>query len=113
MKDPRLFYYSTLVTRIIDGDTFYGLVDLGFDIKIEKVFRLARIDCPELRSVDPEKIELARKALGYVSNRILGKSVTIKSTKYDKYGRSVAEVYVGEENISDALVKEGLARLYP
>ena len=61
---------KALITRVIDGDTVKAVVDLGFGVNYQpNSFRLAGIDCPELRK-DPEKAQAAKK---YVEDQILNK----------------------------------------
>ena len=59
---PEAFVYNATLDRIIDGDTFDCILDLGFDVKLHKQrVRLSGIDTPESRTRD-----LAEKKLGNV-----------------------------------------------
>ena len=59
-KSPDAFVYNATLDRIVDGDTFDCILDLGFDVKLHKQrVRLAGIDTPESRTRD-----LAEKKLG-------------------------------------------------
>ena len=47
---PDAFVYNATLDRIIDGDTFDCVLDLGFDVKLHKQrVRLSGIDTPESR----------------------------------------------------------------
>lgn len=75
------------VTRVIDGDTFRTS-------SRQKSVRLANVDAPEKGAPGSVK---ARDAL---SKMIGGKEVRIDTVARDKYGRSVAKVYVGRESVN-------------
>lgn len=100
-----MYEYKAIVTRVIDGDTIEAEVDLGFHVKMNLRFRLARINAPELKKGG----DITR---AYLITKLLDKEIIIKSFKTDKYGRWLAEVFIEGENINDSLVKEGLASKY-
>ena len=63
-KAPDSFMQATL-DRVVDGDTFDCILDLGFDVKLHKQrVRLHGIDTPESRTRD-----LAEKKLGLATKR--------------------------------------------
>ena len=104
-----MYEYNATVQKIVDGDTIDVMIDLGFDVfRVERV-RLARINCPELKTAEGV---LAR---AHVYDIVNGKSVVIKTSKnkFDRYGRWLAEVYVGDLNLSDDLLQKNLAVPYP
>ena len=50
-NSPDEFVYRATLDRIVDGDTFDCILDLGFDVKLHKQrVRLAGIDTPESRT---------------------------------------------------------------
>ena len=102
------------VTRVVDGDTIYGDVDLGFNFGARKMeFRLAQINTPELKG-NTRTAGLASKK--YVEDTILNKEVCIltkKDTK-EKFGRYLAEVFYQDASgnyvsLNKELVDKGLA----
>jgi len=99
--------YAALPTTIIkscyDGDTCTTS-------KGEKI-RLACIDSPELKGDKANPIP-AKKARDYLNNLIANKLVSIKRITFDKYGRTVAELYKDEINIQKLLVDKNLAKIY-
>lgn len=108
-----LYAYAAEITEVYDGDTVTANVDLGFNTwrRGEKL-RLFGIDAPEVRGDSRPAGLVSRDAL---RERILGKPViicTIKD-KTGKYGRYLAEIWLGEENINKWLLSTGLAELYP
>ena len=44
-----MYQYSFSFTKVIDGDTVDGVIDLGFGISLKERIRLAGIDAPEIR----------------------------------------------------------------
>lgn len=101
----RQFQFAQVV-NIVDGDTCDIEIDLGFSVKVKHRFRLARINTPERGR--PGFAE----ATEYLKAATLGKPVVIDVTKLDKYGRYLAEIFVGDQNINDALLEHGHAVLY-
>ena len=70
-----LFHYRMKVTRVVDGDTVYGDVDLGFNFGSRKMeFRMAEINTPELKG-DNREAGLSSKK--FVEEKILNKDVII------------------------------------
>ena len=66
-KSPDAFVYRATLDRVVDGDTFDCILDLGFDVKLHKQrVRLHGIDTPESRTRD-----LAEKKLGLAAKERL------------------------------------------
>ena len=107
-----MYEYKATVTKVYDGDTITVDFDLGFGILIRKQkIRLLGINTPEVRGPEKPQGIISRNAL---RQRILGKVVTIKTSKdkKGKYGRWLGEVFMEEENINQWLLKEGYAKAY-
>ena len=93
--------YGT-VERVVDGDT---IVFKSGDAKTQRV-RLAGIDTPELDQPWGEEAKMALK--GWAEDRM----AKIRIVDIDRYGRSVATLWVDGENINRKLVAEGHAWVY-
>jgi micrococcal nuclease len=106
------YIYKAKVLNIVDGDTIDVEIDLGFYMYFRTRLRLSGINTPELRDKDPIVRNLAQVAKQFLVMKILDKQVIIHSYKKDKYGRFLAEVYLGDENINTTLLIEGLAVPY-
>lgn len=90
------------VVGIADGDTITCLSDGKRQMKV----RLNQIDAPEQKQAFGKA---AKKALaGYVA----GKTISLKTNGHDKYGRTIAEVFVDGKNINKAMVEDGYAWAY-
>ena len=61
--------------------------------------RLNGIDTPELRTSDESEKQLAVMARDALSNLIMGKWVMLENTAMDKYGRLLADVFVGKQRL--------------
>lgn len=90
------------VVGVSDGDTIICLTDNKKQIKV----RLNQIDAPEKSQAFGTA---AKQAL---SGYVFGKTVSLKTNGTDKYGRTIAEVYVGDKNINKAMVADGYAWAY-
>ena len=94
------------VARVVDGDTVH--VDLeGDDVTI----RLIGIDTPE--SVQPgSPVECyARRASDYTRERLDGATVDLEFDleRTDRFGRTLAYVWIGDELFNGTLVERGFA----
>ena len=93
------------VYRAIDGDT----LALG-----EERFRLIGFDTPETFQARCP----AEKALGQAAKVRLQELVKrgpvrlVRAKGRDKYGRTLASLWIGQELVSDILIREGLAVAY-
>jgi len=75
------------VTRVIDGDTF-------ITASRKNPVRLAGYDAPE------KGMGGASKATKKLNSVIKGKDVTIDTKARDRYGRSVANVKIGQKSVN-------------
>lgn len=99
ITEKDLYVYKAKAVKITDGDTFDLSIDLGFKIFPEMTARLLGIDTPEVkryagRYIFEEEIEIGKQIAKWVENRILSKSLLIKTEidKSDVYGRVLAQV---------------------
>lgn len=91
------------VTKISDGDTATCLDQTdNSQVKI----RFAQIDAPE------SKQDFGSKSRQALADLIFNKKVDLKIEETDRYGRSVAEVFLNGKNINKQMVKDGYAWAY-
>lgn len=106
---------DALVLRTIDGDTVVAVVELGYDVMLRIRIRLARIDTSELKGPESEKAEEAKK---FLENALLKtrNRVKVLAIAKDSFGRFVCEMWIEDSgafcNLSDELLKNGLAKVY-
>jgi micrococcal nuclease len=111
----KLRKYPCEVMRIVDGDTIDLRVDVGFRFSFRDNFRLARINCPEMRTQAGKSAKAW--VLSYVMNcKMAGAHFLVISEKHGKY-RWLADVVVvmadGDEYIlNDEIVKAGHGEYY-
>ena len=93
--------FAGSVVGITDGDTI-SVMREGRSVRV----RLEGIDCPE-RGQD-----FGQRAKQFTSVMAFGKDAVVEVRDVDRYGRLVARVHVGGEDVSLALVRSGLAWHY-
>lgn len=94
--------YRGKITRISDGDTIHVTDDDGQKHKI----RMAHIDAPELKQAYGTR---SRDHLASVAERA---KVRVKVFDIDRYGREVAQVFVGKTDLNLKQIQEGAAWHY-
>ena len=94
--------FTAKVVRVIDGDTIVVLTENNQQIKV----RLEAIDCPESNQ------DFGYQAKQATAKLCFNKEVRVKKTGEDKYGRTLAFVYVGEVCVNEELLKQGMAWHY-
>lgn len=101
------FTYRAAVERVIDGDTLWVNIDLGFKIVTRQKLRLKGIDTPELST------QAGQRAKSFVQRQLRGVDfITLVSSKSDKYDRYLADVFIEEEYLNQKLLDEGLAEIW-
>lgn len=89
--------FSGLVVSVLDGDT----IEVLNGHHAERI-RLSGIDCPEKGQAYGKRAKQAASALAF------GKQVTLKTHGYDKYKRTLANVFLPDgTNVNHELVKQG------
>lgn len=95
LQDRQPQQLDTWKIRIIDGDTFaYG----------PSRIRLRGIDAPEV--AESGGFEATQRLAALLHEG----PVTIVPEALDKYGRTVADVYVNDQNVAEAMRSEGYAK---
>jgi len=109
-----LYTYKAKVVRVVDGDTYDLIVDLGFKINISTRIRLRNIDTPETwrPKNEAERIH-GEKATKFVTDLILDKEVYIKSYKLGIYGRYEVDIYIPwlQKDLATLLKENGFEKL--
>lgn len=99
-----MYQYSAKLVRVIDGDTVVLDLDLGFKLwRSGESYRLGRIDAPEMNTAGGP---VAKRAL---EDMLSGKSLSAVTSKADKFGRWLVELYADNVNVNDWLVANGQA----
>lgn len=99
VKESRTERTSVFVKRVIDGDT----IELSDGARV----RYIGMDTPEVNMPLYEEAKTENKKLVEKRNAIL----EFDRERFDKYGRTLAYVYVGDLFINKKLIEEGLAKV--
>jgi endonuclease YncB( thermonuclease family) len=102
------------VIRVYDGDTFTMISKLPHTEGPIYRFsvRMNGIDSPEIKGKTTNEKELAKKSRDALINLILGKIVTLKNVSTEKYGRILADVYIGDLWINEWMLENNFAVKY-
>jgi micrococcal nuclease len=102
------------VIKVYDGDTFTMISKLPQTEGPVYRFsvRMTGIDSPEIKGKTANEKELAKKSRDALSNLILGKIVVLKNVSTEKYGRILADVYLGELCVNEWMISNNYAVKY-
>ena len=104
------------VIKVYDADTITIASKLPFDDSpmYRLSVRLNGIDTPEMKGkgISDEEKEAAKQARDFVSNMVLNKYVKLENIESEKYGRILADVYIGNVQLNEILLKERYAVKY-
>ena len=117
------YWYSGTVIRVVDGDTVEIELQLGFKITRTDKFRILGIDSPETtyrrKGLSDEEWEAEKiagaKAKEFASELLPeGTEVMVRTHKdgQGKYGRYLAEIFIGDANFATEMLKAGHAEEY-
>jgi endonuclease YncB( thermonuclease family) len=98
------YRYAARLHRVIDGDTYELVVDLGFTVRVIVPIRLRGWNCPERNT------EAGQLALRYAEAVLSKAEIAIESFKgRQSFARWVADVYVDGRDVGDLLEGAGHA----
>jgi micrococcal nuclease len=104
------------VIKVYDADTITIASKLPYDKSpmYRLSVRLNGIDTPEIKGkgISDEEKESAKLARDYVSDLVLNKVVRLENIQSEKYGRILADVYIGDIYLNELLIKERYAVKY-
>jgi micrococcal nuclease len=104
------------VIKVYDADTITIASKLPYDTSplYRLSVRLNGIDTPEMKGkgVSDEEKEAAILARDFVSNLVLHKHVRLENIESEKYGRILADVYLGDIHLNELLIRERYAVKY-
>jgi micrococcal nuclease len=90
------------VVGVYDGDSFTLLTQENKSFKI----RLHGIDAPE------HKQDFSKRSHEFLKALISGKAVQVEKRNIDRYGRTIAVVFVNNINVNEEMLKAGMAWHY-
>ena len=91
-------YKIKKIEKIIDGDTFVCVIDLGFNISLTQTVRLIGINAPEIHTLNEDVKKYGLRAKSKLQEYLnKGSRIIIETQKpnsTEKYGRIIGNVYV-------------------
>jgi micrococcal nuclease len=112
-----MYHYKAKVEKVVDGDTFDVVIDLGFKITTNQRIRMAKINTPETYNVkkDSEEYQKGMAAKQYMEHRMAVNNfdIELETEKVtEKYGRYIGTVWLADSTVSlnDELVEKGFAK---
>lgn len=102
-----MYEYGINITRVVDGDTVDGTIDLGFNVSVNVRVRLAGIDAPESRTSNPEEKVYGLEAKEELIRLISNGDIIIKSHGLGKFGRVLGTLYISGLDINQDLIDRG------
>ena len=105
---------SGRVIKCYDADTITIASKLPYDASplYRLSVRLNGIDAPEIKGKSAEEKEVAKEARDFLSNLVLNKMIRLENVESEKYGRILADVYLGDVHLNELLLKERYAVKY-
>ena len=102
------------VIKVYDGDTFTlaGYLPYPASPLYRFSVRLNGIDTPEIKGKTEKEKECAILARTELQTLILDKRVVLRNVQTEKYGRLLADVYIGDLHINQHMLDTGMAVKY-
>jgi len=107
-----MYEYKCKVLRVVDGDTFIGQVDLGFNMTTQQRFRVDGIDTPETYRPKTESERAhGKEATARAIELLDSKTISIRTNKTGKYNRWIATVILNDgSDYSTVMINEGFEK---
>lgn len=111
-----MYHYKAKVEKVVDGDTFDVVIDLGFKMTTNQRIRMSGINTPETYNVkkDSEEYLKGMASKQFMEQRLAANNyeielVTEKTT--EKYGRYLGTVTLADSavTLNDEMVEKGFA----
>ena len=115
MTQPEAYNYRVKsIVKIIDGDTFDCILDLGFDVLLEARVRMMGIDTPESRTRDQEEKKFGLLAKEWLKKNLHGEILiqTQVDNEKGKFGRILGTVWAEGKNLNQTMIQEHMAVAY-
>lgn len=97
-----VYIYRATCQRVVDGDTFVAVVDLGFDACRTISVRLLGVNAPEHNRPG------GAEAHDFLDQLLAGKALLLRSYRdRQSFARWVCDVWVGGVDVSAAIIAAG------
>ena len=106
-------YRITKVVKIVDGDTFDAILDLGFGLYKKERIRVAGVDVTESRTRDMEEKQWGMEAKEWLTRALdTDKKIRVRTEKDGKFGRMLGWIFIEEMCVNTKNIQEGFAWYY-
>ena len=107
-------YRVKSIKKVIDGDTFDCIMDLGFDVLLEARVRMMGMDTPESRTRDLEEKKFGFLAKEWLTDHLSDSIIitTVVDNEKGKFGRILGTVWAEGININEQMIDEHMAVRY-
>lgn len=104
--------YDAKVIRVVDGDTFEAVIELGLAVSYTSSIRVKDLDTPETwRPKSEAERTHGNEATSMAAILLEGQEIQLNITGRDRYGRVVAEVILPDgRNFKEVMIKNGLQK---
>lgn len=104
------------VVEVYDGDTLKALMNFRNKIDLWTI-RMYGYDSPEMKPLKSKEnrdkeIELAKESKKALESHVLHQPIFTKIIGFDKYGRLLAELFIGHININEWMIKNNYGYPY-
>lgn len=115
-EDVSMFTLNGLITdakvvKVYDGDTVH-VVFKYFEKYYKWIGRIAHVDTPELRTKNLEEKKKGYEVRDKLRELIFGKVVKLHCHEFDKYGRLLVDIQIGDIKVDEWLISNGYAKKY-
>ncbi len=102
------------VIKVYDGDTITIASKLPYDESplYRLSVRLNGIDTPEIKGKTADEKQAAKDARDALAGLIMNKQIRLENVESEKYGRILADVYLGDLHINKWLIDNRYAVAY-
>jgi len=111
-----MYHYKAKVEKVVDGDTFDVVIDLGFKMTTNQRIRMAGINTPETYNVkkDSEEYQKGMVSKQFMEQRLAANNYEIEletEKTTEKYGRYLGKVTLADSTVTlnDEMVEKGFA----
>lgn len=106
-----MYEYKAFLKRVVDGDTYDLIIDVGFSILIEHRFRLKGVDTPETwrPKTEAERVH-GEAATVFVTKELTNKELIVSSSKLGIYGRYECDIMYDSKDLAEELKKSGFEK---
>ena len=108
-------YRVKSIIKVIDGDTFDCIMDLGFDVLLEARVRMMGMDTPESRTRDLEEKKFGLLAKEYLTMKLEAEDIIVRTevdNEKGKFGRILGWVWADGVNVNQQMIDENIAVAY-